>query len=178
MKTHILIGIGAAIFLLSIYVGIITWAEGFEHALEQTADLWYWVAALAGGFGTQAGLFSYLRHGLRERRASATASVATSGSMSAGSMIACCAHHVTDVLPILGLSGLAAFLANYQVLFMIIGVLSNIVGITVMLEAIQRHGLSERLSGWRWNMGRIKKGAIVSALLIVSTMVFRSFLIS
>ncbi len=102
MKRHILIGIGATLLLLSVYVGIITWAEGFEHAVTQTVDLWYWVAALAAGFGVQAGLFSFLRHGLRQRKASTTASVATSGSVSAGSMIACCAHHVTDVLPITG----------------------------------------------------------------------------
>ena len=68
--------------------------------------------------------------------------MATSGDVSAGSMAACCAHHITDVLPLLGLSGLAAFLASYQVLFILIGVLSNVVGITIMLETIQRHGLS------------------------------------
>ncbi len=79
---------------------------------EQTAELWYWVLALAGGFGVQAGLFSFIRQSFRERRAAATASVATSGGVSAGSMAACCAHHLSDVLPLLGLSGLAAFLAN------------------------------------------------------------------
>lgn len=178
MKRYILIGIGAAVMLLLVYAGIVTLAEGIEHALEQTATLWYWVVALAGGFGIQAGLFSFIRQGLRERKASATASVATSGGVSAGSMAACCAHHITDVLPILGLSGLAVFLTSYQVLFIIIGVLSNIVGITIMLETIQRHGLSQKLANWQWDMGLIKKATIVSAVLILFAAFFRTVLVS
>ncbi len=166
MKRHILIGAGAAVLLIVIYLGIITLAEGWTHALEQTAEMWYWVLALAGGFGVQAGLFSFIRQSFRERRAVATASVATSGGVSAGSMAACCAHHLSDVLPLLGLSGLAAFLANYQLFFIVAGVLSNAVGITIMLETIQRHGLSQRLARWQWNMRRIKRGTIVSAVLI------------
>jgi len=89
IKKHILIGVGAALLLLLIYVGIITWAQGIEHALVQAASLWYWVAALAGGFGLQAGLFSFIRQALKERRASASASMAASGGLSAGSMLAC-----------------------------------------------------------------------------------------
>ncbi len=177
VKRHILVGAGAAVLLLLVYIGIITLAEGIEHALDQTATLWYWVVALAGGFGIQAGLFSFIRQGLRERKAAATASVATSGGVSAGSMVACCAHHLTDVLPLLGLAGLATFLANYQVLFIIIGVLCNIVGITIMLETVQRHGLSRKLTEWRWNMGRIKKGAIVFSVLIISIVAVRTLLV-
>ena len=177
MKRHILIGVGAVVLLLLVYIGIITLAEGIEHALDQTAELWYWVVALAGGFGIQAGLFSFIRQGLRERKASATASVATSGGVSAGSMAACCAHHLTDFLPLLGLSGLAAFLASYQLLFIIIGVLSNIVGITIMLETIQRHGLSQKLAHWQWTMGWVKKGTLVSAVLILVITVFNTFFV-
>ncbi len=166
IKRHILVGIGAAVLLIIIYLGIITLAQDITHAWEQTVELWYWVLALAGGFGIQAGLFSFIRYGIRERRAAATGSVATSGGVSAGSMAACCAHHLSDVLPLLGLSGVAIFLVRYQLFFIIVGVLSNIVGITIMLETIQRHGLSRRLAHWQWNMGWIKKGAMVSAMLI------------
>lgn len=178
MKKHILIGIGAAALLLLIYVGIITWAESFDHAIKQTGDLWYWIAALAGGFGVQAGLFSSLRDGLRRRQASTTASIAASGSVSAGSMIACCAHHVTDVLPVLGLSGLAAFFASYQVFFILVGVLTNIVGIFFMLDAIQHSGLSRRLNSLRWNLGSVKKGAVVAAILIAGVVGLTTFITS
>jgi hypothetical protein len=165
MRKHILTGAGAALLLIMIYAGIIGLAQGWAHVWQQTTELWYWVLALAGGFGIQVGLFSFLRQGIRERRAASTASVAASGSVSAGSMAACCAHHLADVLPLLGLSGVALFLVRYQLFFIIAGVLSNIVGITIMLETIQRHGLSQRLGRWRWNMNQIKKGAMVSAAL-------------
>lgn len=178
MRRHILIGIGAAVLLLLVYTGIITLAQGWNHTLQQTVKLWYWVAALAGGFGIQAGLFSFIRQSLRERKAAATASLATSGGVSAGSMVACCAHHLADVLPFLGLSGLAAFLSGYQVLFLIIGALSNLVGITIMLETIQRHGLSSRVASWRWDIGRIKKSTMVSAGLVISIIVFRTLMVS
>ncbi len=170
IKRHMLIGIGAATLLIMVYLGLITLAQDFTHALKQTAELWYWVLALAGGFGIQAGLFSFIRHGMSERRAATTGSVAASGSVSAGSMAACCAHHLSDVLPLFGLSGIAIFLVDYQLFFIILGVLSNIVGITIMLETIQRHGLSPRLARWQWNMGWVKKGAMLSAgLILVAT---------
>ncbi len=172
MKRHILIGVGAAVLLITVYLGIITLAEDWTHALEQTTELWYWVLALAGGFGIQAGLFSFIRQSIRERRAATTGSVAASGGVSAGSMAACCAHHLSDVLPLLGLGGVAIFLVRYQLFFIIVGVLSNIVGITIMLETIQRHGLSDRLVRWKWNMNWVKKGAIVSAVLIITTTFF------
>ncbi len=53
-------------------------------------------------------------------------------------MVACCAHHVTDVLPILGLTAAAAFLAEYQRAFMAIGLGTTIVGIFVMQAILMR----------------------------------------
>ncbi len=165
MRRHILVGAAAAVLLIIIYAGIIGLAQDWAHVWQQTVELWYWVLALAGGFGIQAGLFSFIRRSIRERRAASTASVAASGSVSTGSMAACCAHHLADVLPLLGLSGVAIFLVRYQLFFIIAGVLSNIVGITIMLETIQCHGLSDRLGRWKWNMNQVKKGAMVSAAL-------------
>ena len=172
MKRHILVGVGAAALLIGAYLGIITLAQDWAHALEQATEMWYWGLALAGGFGIQVGLFSFIRQGIRERRAATTGSVTASGGVSAGSMAACCAHHLSDVLPLIGLSGAAIFLVRYQLFFIIAGVVSNIVGITIMLETIQRHGLSDRLERWKWNMNRVKKGAMVSAALILTLTFF------
>lgn len=83
-------------------------------------------------------------------------------------MIACCAHHLSDVLPFVGLAGLAAFLVDYQVFFIVLGVVSNIIGIMIMLESIQRHNLCSWVGSWRWNMTQVKKGAMVSAVLVLA----------
>ncbi|MBI2916967.1 MAG: hypothetical protein HYY01_03150 [Chloroflexi bacterium] len=175
MRRHLAVAVAAAALLLAVYLGIITLAQGWSHALGQTLDLWYWVVLLAAGFGTQAGLYSFIRQGLREsRRVGTTASVAASGGVSTGSMAACCAHHLSDVLPALGLAGVATFLTSYQTVFILAGVLSNLVGITIMLEAIQRHGLSPWVSTWPWNMRRVKLGAIASSAVVVSVGVVMS----
>jgi uncharacterized protein (DUF302 family) len=53
-------------------------------------------------------------------------------------MVACCAHHVADVLPLIGLSGAAVFLAQYKIPFMSLGLAMNAVGITVSLRLVRR----------------------------------------
>ena len=163
---HVLVGMVAGASLLLTYSVVLVLLQGFGHALEQTGKLWYWLLALATGFGIQIGLFSFLRQGIRERQKSATAGIATSGSISAGSMVACCAHHLTEILPLIGLSSLTAFLASYQVFFMVIGILANIIGITIMLETIQRLELCPKVARWRWNMRLAKKVAMASAIVI------------
>ena len=170
MKKHILIGLGAATLLLLIYVGIITLAQGLSHAISQTRLLWYWVLALAAGFGTQAALYFYLRQGMKSK--GATASVATSGGVSAGSMAACCAHHLSDVLPLIGMAGLSIFLVRFQVFFIVVGVVSNVVGIIIMLESIQRHHPTSPITNWKLNLGKVKIGALIIAPIILAGVFF------
>ena len=47
-------------------------------------------------------------------------------------------HHVTDVLPILGLTAAAAFLAEYQTAFMLFGLATTLAGIGWMLVVLLR----------------------------------------
>jgi hypothetical protein len=60
------------------------------------------------------------------------------GTTSTIAMVACCAHHVTDVLPILGLTAAATFLAEYQTAFMLVGFGTTLIGIGVMLVILIR----------------------------------------
>ena len=62
----------------------------------------------------------------------------TSGGTSVTAMVACCLHHVTDVLPILGVSAAATFLTRYQRPFMLFGLGTEIVGIVIMLIILYR----------------------------------------
>ncbi len=174
MKRIIIVGVLAAVALLLVYFAILALAQGSSHALEQTVRLWYWLLALAAGFGLQAGLFDFIRRSLRARRA-ATASVTASGGVSTGSMVACCAHHLSDVLPLLGLSTVAAVLVSYQIFFIVLGVLANAVGITVMLDIIQRHALCPVLAGWRLSMARLKQGTMVLAVIVAALTLLLSF---
>ncbi len=135
-------GILGSLILLVLYFGILTIANSFAHAIDQFVKMWYWISLLSVGFGTQVGLYFYIRIAMRNKMAAGvTAEVATAGGITTTSMIACCAHHVVDVIPILGVSAAALFLAKYQLFFIIVGVLSNIVGIIMMISIIKKHNL-------------------------------------
>ena len=128
-------------FIASFYIGILTWAQGWDYASSQfVRDRWYVVPILLG-FGAQAALYSILRFRLFMPITStghAGSMMGASGGTSATAMVACCIHHVTDVLPILGLSAAASFLTRYQRPFMLVGLDMNLIGIGVMLFVLYR----------------------------------------
>jgi hypothetical protein len=127
--------------IASVYLGILTWAQGWEYASSQFVRDRLYVVPILLGFGVQAALYSILRSRLFIPVAStghAGALMGTSGSTSATAMVACCIHHVTDVLPILGLSAAASFLTRYQRPFMLIGLAMNLIGIGIMLFVLYR----------------------------------------
>lgn len=129
------------IWLLVFYFGLLSIANSPSHAGQEFARLWYWVIALAAGFGLQIGLYAYAKERMSHVHA---AGVAASGGISGASMAACCAHHLTDVLPLIGLTALSTFLGQYQIVFMIAGVISNLIGVLIMLRMIKKHGLYEK----------------------------------
>ncbi len=169
-KKFIIIGLTTGLLLLGLYFIILSAANSFSHAIEQFSQMWYWILLLVAGFGLQAGLYFYIRESIRQKQMkNPTAAVAASGGISTGSMVACCLHHLTDVLPIMGLAGAAVFLAQYQVFFIILGILSNLIGITIMLEIIQKHKLSEGFLKriLIYDMSKVKKIAIGSSLVLL-----------
>ncbi len=134
---------GAAV-LFSIYALLLSWLNSPEHAWSQYQALQPWISLLIIGFGIQVGLFTYL-HQYRKvcttmgMESGGAAGMAASGSISAGSMVACCLHHGTDVLPLLGLTAAATFLTKYQLYFVGAGVMSNVLGIGGILYTIHKH---------------------------------------
>jgi hypothetical protein len=134
-------GMAGAFLLTSVYFGIVSWAESPEHALEFFwQDRWI-VFPIILGFGVQSALYIVLKKGLFIPVANMGASGAMTGaggSTSALAMAACCAHHVTDVLPILGLTAAAAFLGEYRQAFMLLGLGMTILGIAFMLGILIR----------------------------------------
>lgn len=136
-------GVTAAVLLLLFYGVVNTLASrSFAHTLSELSRLWIWFLPLSAGFGTQIGLFVYIRRGLHLAGRAAPGAVAAAGAGTGTStlaMLACCAHHLTEVLPLIGLSGAAVFLVKYQTWFLAIGVASNALGIGIMLRIIRSH---------------------------------------
>ena len=134
----IALGLAGALALVGLYLAIVTWAQGADHALELLWSDRLFVGLISAGFGTQVGLFVDLQ---LLQRAMARESVALAGAGTATSsisMVACCAHHLADVLPIVGLSGLAVFLVEFRTPLMLLGIATNLAGIAVMLRQLMR----------------------------------------
>ena len=128
-------GLLASLGLLAFYLGIITLAQGWGHALGQLADDRWFVGAIALGFGLQVGLFTYLR-GLHAH--AMAGGVAASTGTSATAMLACCAHHLADIVPIVGVAGAAALLNTYKIPMLWLGIIMNLAGAAYLAHQINR----------------------------------------
>lgn len=131
----ILIGLTASIGLLGFYFAVTGWASGLDFAVNQFIALWYWVIPLTIGFGAQAGLFAFIKFKQKECAASG---MAASGATSGLAMVACCAHRLVDIVPFLGATVLAAYLARYQTYLLALGLAANGAGIIYLLR-IKKH---------------------------------------
>ena len=117
-------GLAGMFFQFVIYFGFVSWVESPQHALDLIwQDIWL-ILPLFFGFGIQVALFTILKKrlfvpSLKSNHTTTATLTGAGGTSSTLAMIACCAHHVTDVLPILGLTAAASFLAKYQTTLML-----------------------------------------------------------
>jgi len=174
-------GLTGTAILLIIFFGVVTLANGsLASAMQEFQRLWYWVLLLAAGFGFQLGLFFHIKNTIREKMTGATAEVAASGTITTGSMVACCSHGLVNLLPMLGLSAAAAFLAHYQLPLILLGVFSNIVGITIMLGIAKKHGvLPHNLLGRlveRWNVRIVRYATIIVGVVTIIGTTYWSYI--
>ncbi|HET8679100.1 MAG TPA: hypothetical protein VFM39_03205, partial [bacterium] len=110
-------GLLAALGLVGLYLSIVRiGSASWPHTVELLLADWYLVVAVASGFGIQMGMFTHFRRLVADRAVRpATAMAAGGTATSTTSMVACCLHHLADVLPVIGLSGAAIFFTTYKV---------------------------------------------------------------
>ena len=135
-------GAVASAVLLALYFLLVGLVSGREYAIEQFMTYWYFLVSLAAGFGIQMGLYTYLKR-LVAHSGNSKKVVAVSGTTSTAAMVSCCAHYLTNMLPILGATGLVTFAVQYQVHFFWVGLAFNVAGIAYILpkvmQAIEEH---------------------------------------
>jgi hypothetical protein len=135
----IVAGLVGSVFLAGLYLFLVSWVESFQHAIEYLwQDRWI-VLPIILGFGVQVALYVILKKRLfMPVNSTAPSAVITgaSGTTSTIAMAACCAHHVADVLPVLGLTAAATFLAEYRTAFMLVGLGTTLIGISRMLVVL------------------------------------------
>lgn len=129
-------GIFGFFALLGFYFSIVGALSEWSLAKTQFLANWYWIVGLAVGFGVQIALFTYLR-ALHHNHMSGTVA-ATTGTVSGLTMVACCTHYLVSILPIIGISGLAASIESYQQELFVVGAIANVGGILYMLRQLSK----------------------------------------
>jgi hypothetical protein len=133
IRAGVLAGAGLGLF----YALVIGGVGGVEHLRQQAASDWPWLAMILAGFGIQVGLYVELRH-RRRLHGTVTAAAGAGGTASAVGMVACCAHHVADLAPVIGASGAAVFLTSYRLPIRLAGIGINAVGVLVAARRLRR----------------------------------------
>ena len=139
-NNSVLYGLLAGIGLLLFYLGVLSIFQGIEFAFLNLRSLWYFIFPLAIGFGIQIGLYTSIKH-----NAMINGVAGGTGGIAGGSMIACCSHFLLNLIPIVGISGIATILMNYQKWFLGVGIIANIFGIIFMLR--HREKMKNNLKG-------------------------------
>jgi YHS domain-containing protein len=114
--------------LLVLYFALVSLVSGVEFMLDQFAQFWPFVIALATGFGVQVGMYTFLRNAVHAAHGSGKV-VAVSGTTSGAAMVSCCAHYLVNLLPALGATGLITLVGQYQVELFWFGLAANAAGI-------------------------------------------------
>lgn len=124
-------------FLFTLYLILMRVTTGsFEVAVSQFNFYKLWIVALSFGFGIQLSLYKLLK--IKHKETMGTEKMAkVTGTTSAATMVACCAHHAVDVLPIVGASAVASFLGAYTKELFAVGVIFNLFGIGYMFKQLK-----------------------------------------
>lgn len=134
-KTKIILSVTVAtIGLLFVYAVVLSAISGYKFAGEQFATYGFYVVSLAVGFGIQVGLYMYLRELVHGSVSGKT--VAVTGTTSTLAMISCCAHYLVNILPILGVAGAVAIIAQYQIQLFWVGIAFNLFGMAFIIRKI------------------------------------------
>ena len=127
-------GVIASVGLFMLYGVTMTLLSGWPATVEQFQALWWLMLPLSIGFGIQVSLYTKLKKAIKQKTKHA---LATSGVTSGAGMLACCAHHFTDVLPFLGFSAVSIFLTKYQIPILLVSIGINIYGIGLMKKHLR-----------------------------------------
>lgn len=128
----------AASAMALFYIAVVRAASGsWGHLADQVRQDWYYLAAIVLGFGTQVALVSELRqrHHFNEH---ATITGGVGAGASTVGMVACCAHHLADLFPIIGAASAAGFVTDYRIPFMLVGIAINTVAVILVARQLRR----------------------------------------
>ena len=137
-KNPFVFGASAGIIVILFNILIASIAEGsLKEGFSVFLTNGIFVYLIPPAVGIQMGLFRYHRN-LTSGNASGTEKVGMAGSATSSlAMVACCLHHLSDLLPVVGfLLATSSFLIEYKDTIIIIGLLANLAGSAYIAKAI------------------------------------------
>ena len=124
-------GLLGLVGIMAFYGVVVGLASGsIDHLVDQVGADWWLLVPIMAGFAVQVALLTELR--ARHHGATLAAGTTSAGAgASAAGMVACCAHHLAELLPFLGIAGVATTLTAWRTELMLVGFGVNVVAIAI-----------------------------------------------
>jgi hypothetical protein len=138
LKNPLVFGATTGMLVVFFNISIASIAEGsLKNGYSVFLDNGIFVYLIPLAVGVQMGLFRYHRN-LTAENVSGSEKMGMAGSATSSlAMIACCLHHVSDLLPAVGfVLAASSFLTEYKDTIIIIGLLANLAGSAYIARAI------------------------------------------
>jgi hypothetical protein len=143
LKNPLVFGTATGILVIIFNISIASIAEGsLKNGYSVFLDNGIFVYLIPLAVGVQMGLFRYHRN-LTAENVSGSEKMGMAGSATSSlAMIACCLHHVSDLLPAVGfVLAASSFLTEYKDTIIIVGLLANLAGSAYIARAILKDRL-------------------------------------
>jgi len=128
LHNPVIFGVLIAIGAMLINLVITTLAEGsISGGIDVLLENGIFVLLVPLAIGIQMFLFRYHRNMVQLHHIDKSEKIGISGAVtSSGSMVFCCLHHISDLVPTLGfLLATTSFLSDFKYIFTIFGILIN-----------------------------------------------------
>ncbi len=139
LKNPFVFGLSVGIVVILFNISIASLAEGsIEKGYQVFLANGIFVYLIPLAVSVQMGLFRYHRNLTAENKLCGSEKMGMAGSATSSlTMVACCLHHVSDLLPTVGLIlAASSFLIQYKDAIIIIGLLANMIGSAYIARAI------------------------------------------
>ena len=138
LKIPFVFGASIGILVVIFNISIASLAEGsFEKGYQVFLTNGIFVYLIPFAVSVQMGLFRYHRNITTGNIAGSEKMGMAGSATSSLTMVACCLHHVSDILPSIGLIlAASSFLIQYKDAIIIIGLLANVAGSIYIARAI------------------------------------------
>jgi hypothetical protein len=143
LKNPFIFGAAIGIFVIIFNISIASLGEGsLKGGYSVFLDNGVFIYLIPLAVGVQMGLFRHHRNITAEKKLCGSEKIGITGSFtSSATMVLCCLHHVSDLLPAMGFFlATSSFLTQYKDAIIVAGLVANAAGSAYIAREILRDG--------------------------------------